>query len=121
MALNYKTLNESYSRLISDSVLSEKENRKLTQVKAFLDTSLKETLSKTFSTESEKINHLTQLLFQVRDYLFAENVENSLKQNLLKAFQQIEEDLKKVSEEEKSLEAPKEDEKKSLNTNIPSL
>lgn len=108
---NYKIINESYIKIINDSMMSEKEIKKMIQIKSFLDSSLKEVLTKNFSDDNEKISFLVQILFQTRDYLIAENIENSFKTSLLKMFNQINEKvLKEIDEDDLSIP-----EKKTIN------
>lgn len=91
--MNYKVLNEKYTSLIQNSVITDKEKQRLVQVKGFLDQSLKDVMVKNFGSNEDKIAYMTKVMMQLRDFLISDDTENSFKINLLQAFKKIEEDM----------------------------
>ena len=66
-----------------------------TQLKNFVDASIKEAINQ---KDEDKVAYLSKVLFQVRDYLFAEINENALRVQLIEAFQRIEAEAAQVKE-----------------------
>ena len=89
--MNFKEVNNKMTSLIKDSTSSVQEKRKLGQLRSFVDTSIESILKTSFDSDLERFAQLFTYLMQIRDFLVAENVEDSLKNNLLRAFKVIEE------------------------------
>jgi len=70
-------------------VLQKQTLFQLSQIKSFVDASLKETLSKNFENDADKIKYLLDTLYNIRDFVLAQTTENSLRINLLSQFDQI--------------------------------
>lgn len=66
-----------------------------TQLKNFVDASIKEAINQ---KDEDKVVYLAKALFQVRDYLFAEINENSLRIQMIEEFQKLEEEAAQVKE-----------------------
>jgi len=103
---NYERVNLEVKKAIEGSVSSEGTQKKLRYIQSFLDASIKDMMTKQFDSAESKIEFMTSILFQIRDYLTSEFTENSLKLSLLNVFNQIEEkvaaeiDHQKKTEEE---------------------
>jgi hypothetical protein len=77
------------------------------QMKSFVDHALKEVVTKKFTNEEEKIKHLLDALYSIRDFAMALNNENSLRVSLIQQLQKIEKEIElgnveKLQEEEES-------------------
>ena len=72
-------------------VLQKQTLFQLSQLKSFVDSSLKEALSKSFENDADKIKYLLDTLYNIRDFVLAQTTENSLRLRLVQEFQQIEE------------------------------
>ena len=97
----YEKVNKEITRLVQDNIVREREINKFGQLKSFVDTAIKKTASKKYEAGEDKVEELFAYLLQIRDYLNAENVENSFKNNLLAAFSSIEDRIKKEEAAEK--------------------
>lgn len=115
--MNFKEVNNKITSLIKESTASEQEKRKLRQLRTFVDSSIESILKTSFDSDAERFGQLFTCLMQVRDFLVAENVEDSLKNNLLKAFKVIEEQESAGQEVVKS-ETPQDNKKKELDLNL---
>ena len=71
-------------------VLQKQTLFQLSQLKSFVDMSLKEAISKSFENDADKIRHLSDTLYNIRDFVLAQTTENSLRLSLVQEFQQIE-------------------------------
>ena len=84
----------------------------LNKLKSFIDASLKECLSKNFQNESDKVNYLLESLYQIRDFVVSQTIENSVRQNLILEFQKIEKEIElgnvSQQQEEKQLKSQEE-------------
>ena len=96
-------------REIINPVLQQQTLFQLSQVKKFVDVSLREATSKNFENESDKIKYLLDTLYNVRDFVLAQTTENSVRISLINQFKKIEEEeimgnLQKQQEEKLSLQ-----------------
>tara|TARA_B100001093_G_scaffold519938_1_gene611560 strand:+ start:458 stop:844 length:387 start_codon:yes stop_codon:yes gene_type:complete len=66
----------------------------LTQMKSFVDASLKNCISQNFENDSQKIQYLLGVLYDIRDFVLSQTTENSLRINLLNQFNEIENQTK---------------------------
>ena len=84
----------------------------LNKLKSFIDASLKECLSKNFQNESDKVNYLLESLYQIRDFVVSQTIENSVRKNLILEFQKIEQEIEMGNvlqqQEEKQLKSQEE-------------
>ena len=64
----------------------------LSQLKSFVDSSLKEALSQNFKSDADKIKYLLDTLYNIRDFVLTQTTENSLRIRLVQEFQKIEEE-----------------------------
>ena len=81
-------------------VLQKQTLFQLDQIKSFVDASLKETLSKNFENDTNKIKYLLDTLYNIRDFVLAQTTENSLRLNLLKQFDQIASDVQSGNDQQ---------------------
>lgn len=100
----YENVNEQVKKVLSSSIVDEKAQKKFDHLKAFVNGSIKEALTKNFESQEEKISFLTSTMIQINDYLTSEATENSLKVSLIEVFNQIEEKVKKEEEHLKKTE-----------------
>ena len=77
---------------VTRPILQQQTLFQLNQLKSFIDTSLKEATSKNFDNESEKIKYLLDTLYNIRDFVLTQTVENSLRASLIKQFDAIEQE-----------------------------
>ena len=96
-------------REIINPVLQQQTLFQLSQVKKFVDVSLREATSKNFENESDKIKYLLDTLYNIRDFVLAQTTENSVRISLINQFKKIEEEeimgnLQKQQEEKLSLQ-----------------
>lgn len=103
---SYKRINNEFKQAINASLTENQGQKKLIQIKNFLDNSITDVVTNEFPNQDEKIKHLLNTLLNLRDYLTSENTENSLKVSLLNVYNQIEQ---KVFEEEEHLKKTKEE------------
>ena len=75
----------------------------LAQMKSFVDANLKECLSKNFANDSEKIQYLLGVLYDIRDFVLSQTTENSVRLTLLSQFNQIDQEAK-LGNDQESLE-----------------
>jgi hypothetical protein len=94
----YEKINKEVTNLVKDNLVREREINKFSQLKTFVDTAIKKTASKQYESSEAKLEDLFLCLLQIRDYLNAESVENSFKNNLLAAFNSVEERIRKEEE-----------------------
>ena len=79
-------------RELINPIMQKQTLQQLNQMKLFVDTSLKEAASKNFDSETEKIKYLLDTLYNIRDFVLAQTTENSVRMNLIKQFNKIEEE-----------------------------
>ena len=72
-------------------VLQKQTLFQLSQLKSFVDMTLKEAISRSFDNDADKIKYLLDTLYTIRDFVLAQTTENSLRLSLVQEFQQIEE------------------------------
>ena len=77
---------------ITMPVMEKQTLFQLSQLKTFVDTSLKDVASKKFETEEAKIKYLLDTLYNIRDFVLSQTVENSLRLSLIQQFNKIEEE-----------------------------
>ena len=82
---------EKFLQLIKPT-LEKQTLYQCSQMKSFVDSSLKEVASKEFSNDQEKIKYLIETLHSIRDFTLALTTENSLRQNLITQFQKLEQE-----------------------------
>lgn len=70
--------------------LNEQTMYQLNQIKAFVDNSLITVLSNQYKNDTEKIADLGKTLYNIRDFIMSATNENSVRIDLIKAFNQIE-------------------------------
>jgi len=80
---------ETFVQLIKPT-LEKQTLYQLSQMKSFVDNSLKEVASKDYQDDQEKIKYLIETLHSIRDFALALTTENSLRQNLMVQFQKLE-------------------------------
>lgn len=102
----HERINSEFKQAITASLAENQGQKKLVQIKNFLNDAITDVIAKEFSSQDEKIKHLLNTLLNLRDYLTSENTENSLKLTLLSVYNQIEQ---KVLEEEAHLKKTKEE------------
>ncbi len=86
--------------------LNEQSLYQLSQMKTFVDASLKEASSRNFENNSEKIKYLLDTLYNIRDFVLTQTTENSVRIALIQQFQQIEQEEilgNDVQQQEKNL------------------
>jgi len=66
----------------------------LTQMKSFVDSSLKEVALINFESDKDKIRYLLDALYSIRDFVLSATTENSVRLALLKSFNELEEEAK---------------------------
>ena len=89
--------NMSKEKLIS-VVIPKQHPKTIThciQLKNFVDASIKEAINQ---KDEEKAVYLFKVLFQVRDYLFAEISENSLRIQIIEEMRRLEEEERQAKE-----------------------
>jgi len=62
----------------------------LSKIKSFIDASIKECFTKDFENEKQKTVYLLDTLYNMRDFVISQTIENSLRQNLIEQFNKIE-------------------------------
>lgn len=93
---------------ITKPALQNESLHELNKLKSFVDASLKEVLIKKFDNDVEKCKYLLTSLYQIRDYILSQITENSLRSDLIKQFQMIEEEIEMGNElEEPEKKLPK--------------
>ena len=94
---------------VTQPLLQQETLIELNKLKAFVDASLKELLSKNFENENQKTKYLLESLYQIRDFVITRTIENSVRQNLMLEFQKIEQEIELGNElqqqEEKQLKS----------------
>ena len=100
---------------IKDATMPKLESQtiyQLTQMKSFVDSSLKEAASQSFESQEAKIKYLLESLYTIRDFVISQTTENSLRIALIQQFAQIEQEEilgnDSQQQEEKSLANPEE-------------
>ena len=73
-------------------VLQNQTLYQLNQMKSFIDSSLKDVASKNFENDADKIKYLLNALYDIRDFVLNQTHENSVRLNLIKQFDKIEEE-----------------------------
>ena len=84
-------MKQQYIDLIKPG-LTQQTLYQLSQLKMFVDASLKETVSRDFETEADKIKHLLGTLHDIRDYVLSQTIENSVRLKLIAQINQLEEE-----------------------------
>lgn len=84
-------MKQQYIDLIKPG-LTQQTLYQLSQLKMFVDASLKETVSRDFETEADKIKHLLGTLHDIRDFVLSQTIENSVRLKLLAQINQLEEE-----------------------------
>lgn len=77
-------------RKITKPTLSQETLIQFSQLKNFIDASLKEALLKNFKSDAEKVKYLNNTLLDLRDFMMTQITENSLRINLIKQFTEME-------------------------------
>jgi len=80
----------------------------LSQVKGFVDITLREVATKNFESDEAKIKYLLDTLYNVRDFVLAQTTDNSMRQTLIKQFETIEKEVEAGNEEEHLLHSQEE-------------
>ena len=75
---------------VTETKMQEQTLYQLTQIKTFVDTTLKGVASLSFEKESDKISYLLDTLYNIRDFVLTQNIENSVRLSLIKQFEEIE-------------------------------
>ena len=65
----------------------------LSQMKAFVDASLKEVVSQNFDNDADKIKYLLEVLYNIRDFVLSQTTENSVRLGLIEQFKKLEEEI----------------------------
>tara|TARA_A100001515_G_scaffold86097_1_gene68391 strand:+ start:382 stop:765 length:384 start_codon:yes stop_codon:yes gene_type:complete len=90
---------------VTAPILEKQTLFQLNQLKIFIDTTIKRSVTETFENDSEKLTYLLSTLYDIRDFVLTQTTENSVRINLLNQFRQIEEEEllgNSSSEQEKS-------------------
>ena len=77
-------------RKVTMPYLEKQTQYQFSQIKLFIDRALANVVSKNFETPDEKIKYLYTSLNDLRDFILNQTVENSVRINLIQAFDQIE-------------------------------
>ena len=85
-------MKEKFKQIVKPQ-LQEQTLYQMNQLKSFVDASLIELGTKKFNDESEKTKYLLNTLYQLRDFIFSQLTENSLRINLIKQFNLIETEI----------------------------
>ena len=108
---------KEFKKLISP-VVENQTLYQLNQMKIFIDNALKETASKNFSSDQEKIKYLIETLHNIRDFSLALTTENSVRLRIMSEFKMLEEKAKLGNDlgdqKEKRFQNPKEKSEQSL-------
>ncbi len=83
---------EQFIKIIKPT-LEKQTIYQFTQMKSFVDNSLKETSSKNFENDAEKIKYLIETLHSIRDFTIALTTENSLRINLVNQFNKLQKEI----------------------------
>lgn len=62
----------------------------LNQIKIFIDTALKESCSHDFKSSSQKIDHLLNTLYNIRDFITTQTHDNEVRSTILKQLKDLE-------------------------------
>ena len=79
-------------------ILEKQTLFQLNQLKIFIDTTIKKSVTETFENDSEKLTYLLSTLYDIRDFVLTQTTENSVRINLLNQFRQIEEEARSKKE-----------------------
>lgn len=77
-------------RKVTMPYLEKQTQYQFSQIKLFIDSALVNSVSKNFETPDEKIKYLYTSLNDVRDFILNQTVENSVRINLIRAFDELE-------------------------------
>jgi len=106
-------MEQQYIDLIKP-VLTQQTLFQLTQLKVFVDASLKEVVSKNFENDEEKIRYLLNALYNIRDFVLTQSAENSTRLSLISQIEEIERKIEVGNDLEKSETELKEKTKEDL-------
>ena len=84
-------MKQQYIDLIKPG-LTQQTLYQLSQLKMFVDTSLKEAVSRDFEAEADKIKYLLNTLHDIRDFVLSQTIENSVRLKLIAQINQLEEE-----------------------------
>lgn len=73
-------------------ILQPQSLYQLNQMKTFVDSSLSEVASKKFDSDTDKVKYLLNVLYDIRDFVLSQTTENSVRIQLIKQFDRIEEE-----------------------------
>jgi hypothetical protein len=65
----------------------------LTQLKVFVDASLKEAVSKNFDNDQEKIRYLVDALYNIRDFVLTQSTDNSARLSIIDQIEKLEKEI----------------------------
>ena len=106
---------------ITQPVLEKQTLYQLTQMKTFVDTSLKEVASLNFESDKDKIKYLLNSLYKIRDFVLSTTTENSVRLALLKSFDALEEEERLGNLEQLQKESELKKAEESLAQDLPEL
>jgi len=81
-------MEQQYIDLIKPA-LTQQTLHQLTQLKVFVDASLKEVVSKNFDNDEEKVRYLINALYNIRDFVLTQSTENSVRLSLIEQIEEI--------------------------------
>jgi len=85
---------EKYKQIVKPE-LNEQTLFQLSQLKSFVDTSIYQSITNDFENDKAKIKYLSETLFNIRDFVLTAKNSNTLRINMLKAFEAIDIEEKK--------------------------
>ena len=86
-------MSDKKTRDIVAPILHEQTLYQLQQIKIFVDKALSDIAVTTFENETEKITYLLNVLYGIRDFVFSQTVENSVRVNLTNKIKILEEEI----------------------------
>ena len=101
---------EKYKQIVKPE-LNEQTLFQLSQLKSFVDTSIYQSITNDFENDKAKIKYLSETLFNIRDFVLTATNSNTLRINMLQAFEAIDIEEKKetsMGNEQEKLKNPEE-------------
>tara|TARA_B100001057_G_C22762658_1_gene916480 strand:+ start:676 stop:1008 length:333 start_codon:yes stop_codon:yes gene_type:complete len=87
---------EKYKQIVKPE-LNEQTLFQLVQLKSFVDTGIYQSITNDFENDKAKIKYLSEILFNIRDFVLTATNSNTLRINMLKAFEAVDNEEKKES------------------------
>tara|TARA_B100001057_G_C22495261_1_gene811823 strand:- start:382 stop:723 length:342 start_codon:yes stop_codon:yes gene_type:complete len=105
-------MKEKKIRELIQPTLNKQTLFQLSQLKSFVDSSLKEALSNSFESEADKIKYLLNTLYNIRDFVLTQAAENSVRLALIQQFEKIKQEEilgNDTQQQEEKLSQPEEE------------